>query len=89
MINADGTRKVTDAETPEQAAAGLDLSKWTDYEITFIGNKLTLKIGGKIMSEVIDNQKEEAETSGLLALQLHSGPPMTVQFKDIDLKKLP
>lgn len=88
-IAADGSRNTVDVETPESAAAGLDLSKWTDYEISFIGNKLTLKIGGKLMSEVIDNQKEEAETSGKLALQLHSGPPMTVQFKDIELKQLP
>ncbi|MFT5466986.1 MAG: hypothetical protein ACI8UO_002088 [Verrucomicrobiales bacterium] len=89
VIGADGSMKTEDAETPEQAAAGLDLSKWTDYEITFIDNKITIKIGGKLMSEVVDNQKEEAETSGLLMLQLHSGPPMMVQFKDIELKKLP
>lgn len=89
VINADGSREVDEAETPEEAAAGLDLSKWTDYEITFIDNKITIKIGGKLMSEVVDNQKEEFESSGLLMLQLHSGPPMMVQFKDIQLQKLP
>ena len=40
------------------------------------------------MSEVIDNQSSKAATSGILALQLHAGPAMTIQFKDIRLKEL-
>ncbi|MEM7014686.1 MAG: DUF1080 domain-containing protein [Verrucomicrobiota bacterium] len=89
LIEADGTRETKTVESPEEASAGLDLSEWTDYEIEFIGDKVTIKIGGKLMSEVIDQQEGEAEASGLLALQLHSGPPMKVQFKDLQLKKLP
>jgi hypothetical protein len=27
--------------------------------------------------------------SGILALQVHVGPPMTVEFKDVMLKRLP
>jgi len=37
---------------------------------------------------VVDNDPAQFEAEGILALQLHSGPPMTVQFKDIELKKL-
>ena len=31
---------------------------------------------------------EKSTASGILALQLHAGLPMMVQFKDIELKKL-
>ncbi len=40
------------------------------------------------MSEVIDNQSSKAATSGTLALQLHAGPPMIIQFKDIRIKEM-
>ena len=42
----------------------------------------------QLMSELIDNQKDKAATSGIIALQAHAGPPMTVQFKDVRLKEL-
>ena len=35
-----------------------------------------------------DNEKEKFTASGILALQLHAGPPMKVQFKDLEIKKL-
>ena len=43
---------------------------------------------GVLMSELIDNQKDKAATSGIIALQAHAGPPMTIQFKDVRLKEL-
>jgi hypothetical protein len=61
---------------------------WNDYEITARGNHLTHVINGAVMSEVIDNQPSKAATSGVIALQLHVGPPMTIQFKDIRLKEI-
>ena len=39
------------------------------------------------MAEVTDNGPKKRR-QGLLALQLHAGPPMKVQFKDIMLKRL-
>jgi hypothetical protein len=38
------------------------------------------------MSEVQDSEASKAATEGVLALQLHAGPPMKVQFKNIMLK---
>jgi hypothetical protein len=61
---------------------------WNEYVITAHGNHLTHVINGATMSEVIDNQSSKAATSGILALQLHAGPAMTIQFKDIRLKEL-
>jgi hypothetical protein len=39
------------------------------------------------MTEVID-ETDKALKTGILAFQVHAGPPMTVQFKDVHLKKL-
>jgi hypothetical protein len=38
--------------------------------------------------DVIDEQQSKAAKSGILALQLHAGPPMTVQFKNIRIKSV-
>jgi len=38
--------------------------------------------------DVIDEQDAKAAKSGVLALQIHVGPPMTVQFKNLRIKKL-
>jgi type 1 glutamine amidotransferase len=62
---------------------------WNEYHITAVGNRLTVRLNGVVTSEVIDNDRKDRELSGFLAPQLHSGPPMTVQFKDIQLKRLP
>jgi hypothetical protein len=60
---------------------------WNDYHIIARGNNIILKVNGQITAEVIDNEKAQREMSGVLALQLHAGPPMTIQFKDIQMKR--
>ena len=69
--------------------ANIKKEDWNEYHIIAKGNHLIHKINGKVTSEVIDEGKKDSRTSGILALQLHAGPPMKVQFKDIELKRLP
>jgi len=35
------------------------------------------------MVEVIDRQRGQAARRGIIALQLHPGPPMKVQFRNV------
>ena len=61
---------------------------WNEYRIIAKGNHLQHFINGTQTIDVIDEQESKAAKSGILALQLHAGPPMTVQFKDLRIKKL-
>jgi hypothetical protein len=61
--------------------------QWNDYRIVANGNHLQHFINGMQTVDVTDKGPGNAK-SGILALQIHVGPPMTVQFKDIRLKKL-
>lgn len=61
---------------------------WNEYKIIARGNRMMHVINGRMTCEVIDDDVAKAAKSGLLALQLHAGPPMTVQFKDIRIKSL-
>jgi len=79
MVEADGSfaKSSVDGSVAE-AIASYDAGEWNDYEISGEENKITVKLNGKLTSEVVDLQEEERELSGILAMQLHSGPPMKV-----------
>jgi hypothetical protein len=50
------------------------------------GNHLQHFINGRQTVDVTDEDSANAAKEGLLALQIHQGPPMVVQYKDIVLK---
>ncbi|HTE19874.1 MAG TPA: DUF1080 domain-containing protein [Armatimonadota bacterium] len=62
--------------------------EWNDYRITARGNHLVHAINGTVTAESTDEDEARRAMEGILALQLHQGPPMVVQFKDIRLKVL-
>ena len=59
--------------------------EWNDYKIVARGNRLKHYINGRQTVDVTDESAVGAK-KGVLALQLHAGAPMTVQFKDVILK---
>ena len=61
---------------------------WNDYKIIAVENRFVHVINGRVTAIVLDEDKDKQVDSGILALQLHAGPPMTVQFRDIKIKKL-
>ncbi len=62
---------------------------WNDYVVIARGNHLQHFINGVPTIDVIDERGGgKAAKEGILALQLHAGEPMTVQFKDIRIKPL-
>lgn len=69
-------------------------SDWNKYRVVAKGNKLSHYINGELMSEVIDDQTEEAGkkgaavAEGVLAFQVHQGDPMVIQFKNVRIKRL-
>lgn len=60
--------------------------KWNTYRITAKGYEFTHYINGVKMTELIDNDEKTRRADGLLAFQVHQGPPMKVYFKNIVLK---
>jgi len=60
---------------------------WNEFHIIAQGNHIVQKLNGQTTVDVTDEGKA-ARSSGLLALQLHAGPPMKIQFRNIRLKPL-
>ena len=66
----------------------VDLTKWNKLRVRAEGNVLIHKLNGKKTVHVIDNDAKNAEARGLLALQVHTGPAMKVQYKSVRLRTL-
>ena len=88
-IAADGQK-----QPAEKIGVSEDLQKvikptdWNEYRIVAQGTKVSHFINGQLMSEVIDTEPGKRAAEGVLALQVHAGPPMKVEFKDLELKRL-
>lgn len=87
-IGENGKPKVTGSTgDPNELVKAIKKDDWNTYHIVAKGNHLQHSINGVLMAELTD-EDDEARDSGLLALQLHQGPPMKVHFKNILLKRL-
>jgi hypothetical protein len=80
-VNATGS--VGDSNEIQAAIKNED---WNDYKIVAKGNHVQHFINGKQTVDVIDKDAAHAPKEGILALQIHAGPAMVVQFKDLVLK---
>ena len=61
---------------------------WNTCHIVARGNRLQHYINGVLMSDVTDNDSANRKLSGLLGVQVHVGPPMKVEYRNIRLKEL-
>lgn len=88
-IGDDGKPKVV-GKLGDKDAIGKTYKKsdWNDYVIIAEGNHLRHWLNGVQTVDVVDNDPKNSLASGLLALQIHSGPPMWVEFKNVRLKQL-
>lgn len=80
-------KKILVGKTDEVSPTKLE--DWNELVVIAKGNHLVHKLNGKTTVDVVDHQEAERELEGILALQVHAGPPMTVQFRSIALKTLP
>lgn len=90
----NGQQVVADPEgkrwlASERDPVKVDIAEWHEYSIIAQGNRLIHKIDGKLATELIDFDEKARSLEGLLAFQIHRGPAMQVQIKDIMLKVLP
>jgi hypothetical protein len=92
VVDKDGKKHVVSkvADSNALTRAGYYKEKdWNEYTIIARGNHLVHILNGFQTIEMIDSDPKDRAMEGILALQIHTGPPMTVEFKDIRVKHLP
>jgi hypothetical protein len=65
----------------------VDLAVWNSYRIVAQGFALRHFVNGRLAVEVHDMHPEKRATEGIIALQLHAGPPMKAEFKDLRIRR--
>ena len=81
--------KLSGATLAAEIAAAYKPGQWTDLTIIAEGNHLRHYVNGKLTADVTDTDETMGAKSGVIALQLHQGQPMTIEFKNLRLKTLP
>ncbi len=61
---------------------------WNEMTVRAVGPKITITLNGLTTAQ-FDETNPSKPTSGVIALQLHAGPPMEVRFRDIRTQPLP
>jgi len=85
VVGDDGNPRVV-GEVGDKNQKLVD-SEWNELTIIAVGNRQIHQVNGVTTMDLTDNHPE-AKRKGILALQLHAGKPMTVEFKDIGLRHL-
>ena len=87
-IAADGSKEAAKIGDPAELLKKFKPGEWNSYRIVCRGPDITLYINGSLMCQITDHDASTAGKGGIIALQMHPGPPMKVQFKNIQLKEL-
>lgn len=91
LTRTDGKFKVNVAGSvgdSDEIQAAIKSEDWNHYKITAKGFTFTHEINGVKTIECTDLDEAQRRESGLIALQVHQGPPMKVQFRNIRIKPL-
>jgi hypothetical protein len=88
-IDADGKARIVGS-----VGDGAELAKlikgedWNASHLIVRGNVMTHLIDGRVMSVVVDDDAAHRKFQGLLGMQVHVGPPMKVEYRNIRLKRI-
>ena len=81
-------RVLANLKTSDDLRGAVNTSDWNTMHIIARGNMLIHVLNGQLMSVFIDDDTKNRAMSGLLGFQMHVGPPMKLEIRNIYLKKL-
>ncbi len=89
-LGADGSRKIIAhlERNPDELKASIKPGDWNHVHIIARGNTLMNIVNGQLMALLVDDDEKARATKGLIGLQLHTGAPMKIEFRNIYVKKL-
>lgn len=85
VVDSDGKAEVV-GEVGDKNQKLID-NEWNELTIIAVGPRQIHQVNGITTMDLTDNHPD-AKRKGILALQLHAGAPMTVEFKDVRLHHL-
>ena len=87
-IDKSGKKTVTKFGDHDQLRKFVNKTDWNQYTVIAKGAHIMLCVNGILMSQGFDNETEKSARRGIVAIQLHDGPAMKIQIKNISMTKL-
>ena len=73
-------------QTPDELKGLIKTADWNQIHLLAQGSTITQILNGAVMSMVVDEDLKNRQLDGLIGFQMHVGPPMKVEFRNIWLK---
>jgi hypothetical protein len=89
-IGADGNKKIVGAleRKPDELKAIIKPGDWNYVHLIARGHTLINMVNGQVTAILVDDDVKGRAMKGLIGFQIHVGPPMKIEFRNIYLKKL-
>lgn len=89
QISPGGKKRVIgNLRSDADLKAAIKVNDWNTMHIIARGNRLTHILNGHLMAEAIDDDVAGRALGGLLGFQMHVGPPMKLELRNLWLKNL-
>lgn len=88
IIDEAGIKTVKQFSKSEEIQSNIKSEDWNEYRIVANENHLQHFINNIKTIDVIDKEVDKNSSNGVIALQVHKGPAMTVFYKNIEIKSL-
>lgn len=79
---------ISNATELDSYKAQIKPNEWNSVHIVVNGNRMQHFVNGFLMSDVTDEDKVNGRFEGLLGVQVHVGPPMKIEYKNMMIKHL-
>lgn len=81
-------RAIANLKANEDLKGAVRINDWNTLHIIARGNTLIHILNGQLVAAAVDDDAKNRAAAGLIGFQLHVGPPMRAEFRNIALKKL-
>ena len=72
----------------KELEADIKNGDWNEFHLIIRGATLIHILNGHVMCVFLDDDTVNRKMAGLLGIQVHVGPPMKIEFRNVRLKKL-
>lgn len=74
--------------SPDSLGSLIKKEDWNEFHLIVNNNRMQHFVNGILMSDVTDNDTINRKLAGILGVQVHVGPPMKAEYRNLRLKEL-
>ena len=74
--------------SPDELKPIIKDKDWNQFHVIARGNTLIHILNGRVTATLVDDDVKNRSMKGLIGFQIHTGPPMKVEFRNVLLKTL-